>query len=105
LIILIILDPTVRLSAKDLPDDGRVPLLCRQHREAILSKVSVKGEGRGNTNPLHHRKARGIGEEKVFVRILVDNRLGTLHLTRCYPYQSCRAVFHVQKKSGGNRLA
>ena len=79
--------------------------MCRQHRKAILGKVPVKGEGSGNTKPLHHRKACRIGERKVLVRILVDNRLGALHITRCDPYQGCRAVFHVPKKSGGNRLA
>jgi hypothetical protein len=79
--------------------------ICRQHREAVLGKVPVKGEGRRNTHPLHHRKACGIGEGKVFVCILVDNRLGTLYITRCDLYERCRAVFHVPEKSGGNRLA
>src|SRR5919202_6440905 len=69
--------------------------MCRQHREAILGKVPVKGEGSGNTKPLHHRKACRIGERKVFVRILVDNRPRTLYITRCDPYQGCRALLHV----------
>ena len=78
--------------------------MCRQHCEAILGKVPVKGEGRGKTNPLHHGKARGIGEGKVFVIVLVDNRLGALYITWRHPHHGCRALFHVPQKSGGNML-
>ena len=50
---------------------------------------------------LHHGKACRIGERKVFVRILVDNRLGTVHITRCDPYQGCR-VCSISRR---NRVA
>ena len=81
------------------------PLICRQHREAILGKMPVKGECGGHTNPLHDGKARGIGEGKIFVIVLVDNGLGTLHISRRHPHQGCRALLHVPEKSGGNILA
>ena len=45
----------------------------RQNRQAVLGKVSVKGEGIRDTKPLHHRKARGIGEGKLFVIVLADD--------------------------------
>ena len=62
------------------------PLIGRKHREAILDKVSVKGESGGNMNPFHDGKARGIGEGKIFVIVLVDNCLGTLHISRRHPH-------------------
>ena len=84
---------------------GRAPLLGNKHREAILGKVPVKGEGSGKTKPLHHGKACGISEGKVFVIILVDNRLGPLYISRRHPHHGCWALFHVPEKSSGNLLA
>jgi hypothetical protein len=80
-------------------------LIGRKYRKAVLGKVSVKGERGGNTNPLHHGKARGIGEGKIFVIVLVDNGLGTLHISRRDPHQGCQALFHAPETSGGNILA
>ena len=65
-------------------------LIGRQHREAILGKVAVKGERGGNTKPLHHGKARGVGEGEVFIIVLVDNGLGTLYISRRHPHQGGR---------------
>jgi hypothetical protein len=70
----------------------------RKHREAILGKVSVKGESQAKSEALHRRKTDGISKRKVLVIVL--NLFCSFLISGARPNNHGVALLHIFEKLG-----